>query len=276
MEMGRLQDRTALITGGTTGLGLAIAERYLLEGARVVITGRDAAIGDAAQRRLRDGGEAWFVAADAANAVEVRRSVERAVELLGGLDVLINNAGIGVAATVLDTPVEDFDRVMGVNVRGPYLYAREAFESLRERGGCMIHMSSDAGVLGEHAVGVYSISKAAVTMLSNMLALECAPHGVRSNAICPGDIEPGMRYMAPPGREDGQEDPAEWFVPPVGRIGRAADVAGAAVYLAGADATFVNGITLLVDGGMRAGYRAGRHRSTTEDGRRSEAPGAHG
>ena len=274
--MGRLQDRTALITGGTTGLGLAIAERYLLEGARVVITGRDAAIGDGAQRRLRDRGAAWFVAADAADPADVRGSVHRAVEMLGGLDVLVNNAGIGVAATVLETPVEDFDKVMGVNVRGPFLYAREAFGSLRERGGCMIHMSSDAGVLGEHTVGVYSISKAAVSMLSNMLALECAPHGVRSNAICPGDIEPGMRHMAPPGRDDGQEDPAEWLIPPVGRIGRAGDGAGAAVYLAGPDASFVNGITLLVDGGMRAGYRAGR-RPPAADGRvRSGAPEAHG
>jgi NAD(P)-dependent dehydrogenase (short-subunit alcohol dehydrogenase family) len=274
--MGRLQDRTALITGGTTGLGLAIAERYLLEGARVVITGRDASIGDAAQRRLRDGGEAWFVAADAAKAADVRSSVERALDVLGGLDVLVNNAGIGVTATVLDTPVEDFDRVMGVNVRGPFLYAREAFASLRERGGCMIHVSSDAGVLGEHTIGVYSISKAAVTMLSNMLALECAPHGVRSNAICPGDIEPGMRHMAAPGREDGQEDSAQWFVPPVGRIGRADDVAGAAVYLAGPDATFVNGIALLVDGGMRAGYRAGRHPSAAGEGDASGSPEAHG
>lgn len=274
--MGRLQDKTALITGGTTGLGLAIAERYLLEGARVVITGRDAAIGDAAQRRLRDRGEAWFLAADAASADDVRGSVDRAVEVLGGIDVLVNNAGIGVAATVLDTPVEDFDKVMGVNVRGPFLYAREAFESLRERGGCMIHMSSDAGVLGEHTVGVYSISKAAVTMLSNMLALECAPHGVRSNAICPGDIEPGMRHMAPPGGEDGQEDPGDWLLPPVGRIGRADDVAGAAVYLAGPDATFVNGITLLIDGGMRAGYRAGRHPPSVDGRAPAGAPEARG
>lgn len=274
--MGRLKDRTALITGGTTGLGLAIAERYVLEGARVVITGRDAALGDAAQRRLRHGGQAWFVAADAANADDVRSSVLRAVEVLGGLDVLVNNAGIGVAATVLDTPVEDFDRVMGVNVRGPYLYAREAFESLRERGGCMIHISSDAGVLGEHSVGVYSISKAAVTMLSNMLALECAPHGVRSNAICPGDIEPGMRHMASPGQEYGQEDSGHWLLPPVGRIGRAGDVAGAAVYLAGPDATFVNGIALLVDGGMRAGYRAGRPPPPADGRDPSGTPEAHG
>jgi NAD(P)-dependent dehydrogenase (short-subunit alcohol dehydrogenase family) len=85
-----------------------------------------------------------------------------------------------------------------------------------------------------------------------------------------------MRHMASPGQEDGQEDPAAWFVPPVGRIGRAADVAGAAVYLAGPDATFVNGIALLVDGGMRAGYRAGRDPAPTDEGRSSEAPEAHG
>lgn len=274
---GRLERTRALVTGGTTGLGWGIAERFLDESARVVITGRDAELGERAEAGLRRRGDVCFVRADAAAEEDVIRSVHAAVERLGGLDVLVNNAGIGVAATLLETPVEDFDSVMAVNLRGPFLYAKAAFGHLRESGGCMIHMSSDAGVLGEQQVGAYSVSKAALTMLSNMLALECAPHGVRSNVICPGDIEPGMRHMAPPGERDGQEDPGTWLVPPVGRIGRASDVAAAAVYLASDDATFVNGIALLVDGGMRAGYRAGRQQSQPpESPEQREAPPASG
>jgi len=257
-QMERLDGKAALVTGGTTGLGREISGRFLEEGAAVVITGRDEELGAKAEEGLREHGAAHFVHADAASADDVAASVGRAAELLGGLDVLVNNAGIGVAATTLETPLEDFDKVMAVNVRGYLAYAQQVFPHLRERRGAIIHISSDVAVFGDAAIGVYSVSKAAVNMLSNVLALECGPHGVRSNAICPGDIEPGMRHMSPPGEDVGREDPAGWSIPPVGRIGRASDVAAAAVFLASDDASFCNGIALVVDGGMRAGYRAGR------------------
>ncbi len=254
-----LERKSALVTGGTTGLGRAIAERFLGAGARAVITGRDANIGGEAEAELREHGEVHFVRADAADEAAITASVDRTIELLGGLDVLVNNAGIGVISTILETPATDFDRVMAVNLRGYYLYAKAAFPHLRERGGCMIHVSSDAGVLGEVDIGVYSVSKAAVIMLSNMLALECGRAGVRSNCICPGDIIPGMRHMAPPGEEGRQEDdPAEWNLPPIGRLGQARDVAEAALFLASDASSFCNGANLLVDGGMRAGYNADR------------------
>jgi len=252
-----LEGGAALVTGGTTGIGYAIVEAFLREGARVVLTGRDADLGEQAEKRLRVHGDARFLKADAADPDEVTNSVEKAVRLLGGLDVLVNNAGIGVQATAMQTPVEDFDRVMAVNLRGPFLYARACLPHLEERGGNMIHISSDAGVLGEVEIGIYSVSKAALNMLSNVLAIECAPRGVRSNAIAPGDTAPGMRHMGPPGDPDGVEDPSAWLLPPVGRRGRGHDVAEAAVYLASDRATFVNGVVLLVDGGMRAGFGTG-------------------
>jgi NAD(P)-dependent dehydrogenase (short-subunit alcohol dehydrogenase family) len=121
----------------------------------------------------------------------------------------------------------------------------------------MIHIGSDAGELGEVDIGVYSVSKAALHMLGKMLAVEGGRRGVRSNTIAPGDTEPGMRHMVTPGtsgRTD--DDPAGWLVPPVGRLGRADDVAQAAVYLATDRAAFVNGVVLLVDGGARAGLGA--------------------
>src|SRR5262249_16679746 len=119
-----LEGKAALITGGTTGIGFAIAQAFLREGARVVITGRDGDLGEQAEKHLRVHGDARFLAADASDPGQVTGSVEKAVRLLGGVEVLVNNAGIGVQATAMETPLEDFDRVMGVNVRGAFMYAQ--------------------------------------------------------------------------------------------------------------------------------------------------------
>ncbi|MEX0985505.1 MAG: glucose 1-dehydrogenase [Actinomycetota bacterium] len=250
--MGDLDGKAALITGGTTGLGLAIARRFVQEGARVVITGRDETLGAAADVAL---GTPAFVRADAADPAQVRASVDETIERLGRLDVLVNNAGVGAVAGALDTPLATYDAIMDVNVRGAFVYAQACFAHLEATGGCMLHVSSDAGVAGEEEIAIYSVSKAALIMLSNMLAVEGGRRGVRSNAICPGDTEPGMRHMAVPGQEERPDDVSAWPVPPLGRLGRAGDVAEAAVWLASERASFVNGVALLVDGGMRAGIR---------------------
>jgi NAD(P)-dependent dehydrogenase (short-subunit alcohol dehydrogenase family) len=253
--MGELDGKGVLVTGGTTGLGLAMARRFLLEGASVVITGRNAELGRTAEGDLGAIGRARFLRADAGDPTQVRESVKKAVAFLGDLDVLVNNAGVGVVAGALETPLEDFDLVMDVNVRGAFGYAGACFPHLEARRGCMLHVSSDAGVTGEAEIAVYSVSKAALIMLSNMLAIEGGRRGVRSNAICPGDTEPGMLHMVEPGADERPDDPADWPRPPVGRLGRAEDVADAALFLVSERAAFVNGVALLVDGGMRAGAR---------------------
>jgi NAD(P)-dependent dehydrogenase (short-subunit alcohol dehydrogenase family) len=260
--MGLLQHKRALVTGGTSGLGLAIAGRFLDEGARVTITGRDHDLGERAARTL--GPQARFFAADAADPDAVASSVSAAADLLGGLDVLVNNAGAGVTARLIDTPLADYDQVMDVNVRGYLLYAQHAYPHLARCRGCMIHIASDAGVWGEQATGLYSVTKAAVVMLGKMLALDGGPDGVRSNVLCPGDIWPGMRHMAPPGERDRDESGGDWPVPPIGRIGEARDVAAAAVFYASAEAEFITGTTLLVDGGMTAGYQQRERGQQTE------------
>jgi len=175
--MGNLTGKRALITGGTTGLGLAIAERFLAEGARVVITGRDRELGRSAEEALGHG--VRFTAADAADPDRVAWSVDTAAEHLGGLDVLVNNAGVGVTARLIDTTQADYDRVMNVNVRGYLLYAQNAYPHLARSKGCMIHIASDAGIWGEQSIGLYSVSKAAVVMLGKILALDGGRDGER-------------------------------------------------------------------------------------------------
>jgi NAD(P)-dependent dehydrogenase (short-subunit alcohol dehydrogenase family) len=259
--MGRLEGKGALITGGTSGLGLAIARRYVEEGAGVVFTGRNGAAGRRIEQELGELGRAWFVEADATDAVSVDRSVAAAVERIGSLDVLINNAGVALMASSVDTPIDDYDHVMDTNVRGYFLYARACYPHLKQRHGCMIHVASDAGLRGEQALAIYSVSKAAVIMLSKMLALDGGPDRVRSNCICPTSLLPGMRHMGPPGDPQRGDEPTTWLVPPFGRLGKVEDVTGAAVFFATEDAAFCSGSVLLVDGGMQAGLR-------------SDAPGA--
>jgi NAD(P)-dependent dehydrogenase (short-subunit alcohol dehydrogenase family) len=269
--MGLLEARCALITGGSTGLGFSIAERFLREGARVVITGRDPDLGLRAEQALGPG--ALFLAADAADPEAVAVSVRAAADHLGGLDVLVNNVGIGVTARLIDTPLADYDRVMAINVRSYVLYAQNAYPYLASRRGCMIHIASDAGVWGEQAIGLYSVTKAAVVMLGKMLALDGGPDGVRSNVLCPGDTWPGMRHMAPPGEDDTPESTDDWLVPPIGRIGEGRDIAAAAVFYASQESEFITGTTLLVDGGMTAGYLQ-RERQGTQSGTAPTEPAA--
>jgi len=252
--MATLEGRAALVTGGTSGIGLAIAERLARDGARVVVTGRDEQRGRAAAARLGEAGR--FVAADAADAGAVERSVASALEAMGRLDVLVNNAGIALTERLVDTPVGEFDRLMAANVRGCFLYARACMPALTETRGSMVHIGSDAGLRGEQPIGAYSVTKAAVVMLSKMLALDGAPAGVRSNCVCPGATTPGMLHSGPASDPERGEDASAWPPAPLGRVGTADDVAAAVAFLAGDEAAFVSGAVLLVDGANGAGLVA--------------------
>jgi NAD(P)-dependent dehydrogenase (short-subunit alcohol dehydrogenase family) len=253
-RMGRLDGKRALVTGGSSGIGAAIVRRFRAEGAAVVLTGRD----PARCRAVAEAAGAGHVLADARSDADTRRAVGAAVERMGGLDVLVLNAGTGLVAPLADTPIAEFERIMDVNVTGYLRYAQTAMPHLAASGaGSIVHVASDAGVIGEDEIGAYSVSKAAVIMLAKMLAVDGGPRGVRSNAVCPGDIAPGMREMRAPGEPERADDPGSWPRPPIGRVGRAEDVAGVAAFLASDDAAFCTGSVVLVDGGMRAGMRAG-------------------
>jgi NAD(P)-dependent dehydrogenase (short-subunit alcohol dehydrogenase family) len=249
---GSLDGLRALVTGGTSGIGAALVDRLVADGARVAFTGRDQERGDAVSERSG----AAFVQADALDEEAVARSVDNAAESLGGLDALVCAAGVIAFESIVDTTLEDWQILLDVNLTAPYLYSVRCLPLLREAGGgSIVHVSSDAGVWGEQEIGVYSVTKAALITLVQMLAVEAGPSGIRVNAVCPGDILPGMATTTR-GRDRPAEDTSDWRTPPLGRIGEATDVAGVVSFLLGPDSSFVNGTAILVDGGMRASYRA--------------------
>ena len=249
--MGGLDGIRALVTGGTSGIGAAIVERLRDDGAAVVLTGRDAQRGAEIARRT---GSA-FVQADVRDRDAVDSSVREAVETLGGLDAVVLNAGVLHEAPLSETPDEAWDTVLETNLLGPYRYAVACLPELRRAGGgSIVVISSDAGVWPETAIGAYSVSKRALNWLTQMLAVEAGPSGIRVNAVCPGDTAPGMVT-----RVDGRATPTDvstWLTPPIGRIGTAEDMAAAVAFFVSPDGSFCNGSILLVDGGMRASVRS--------------------
>jgi NAD(P)-dependent dehydrogenase (short-subunit alcohol dehydrogenase family) len=261
--MGRLRGIRALVTGGTSGIGAAIVDRFRADGAAVVFTGRDETRGQ--EVAARSG--ASFVRADVRDADEVQASVRKAVDQLGGLDALVVNAGVLHDAPLSETSDEAWDAIIETNLLGPSLYVVASLPELRAAGGGSITMiSSDAGVWGETTIGAYSVSKRALNMLVQVLAVEAGPSGIRVNAVCPGDTAPGMATHVAGRTEPG--DTSGWALPPLGRVATGADVAAAVVFFASPDAAFSNGSILLVDGGMRASLRAS---AVASDSKRTQA-----
>jgi NAD(P)-dependent dehydrogenase (short-subunit alcohol dehydrogenase family) len=241
-----------LITGGTSGIGRACVERLSAAGARVVFTGRDGRRGD----EVVAASGATFVQADARDEESIRRSVDIAADALGGLDGLVCAAGVTIDAGLSDTSLADWRALMDVNLTAPYLYSLACLPLLRQAGrGSIVHVASDAGVWGDARIGGYCVSKAALITLAQMLAIEAGPYGITVNAVCPGGVGHVMASTTR-GRDERRSDPSTWLVPPVGRFQSPEEVAGVVAFLLGPDARYVNGAALLVDGGIRAGYRA--------------------
>ena len=249
--MRALEKVRALVTGGTSGIGVAIVERLRAEGSAVVLTGRDRARGEAIAARTGS----TFIQADTRDPDAVRRLVSEAVAILGGLDAAVLNAGVIHDAQLAETSDEAWDAVIETNLIGPYLYAVACLPELRAAGGgSIVAISSDAGVWPETAIGAYSVSKRALIWLAQMLAVEAGPHGIRVNVVAPGDTAPGMKTRVE-GRDE-VRDVSGWLLPPAGRIGTGEDVAAAVAFFLSPDSSFTNGSVLLVDGGMRASLRS--------------------
>jgi NAD(P)-dependent dehydrogenase (short-subunit alcohol dehydrogenase family) len=248
-----LRGRAALVTGGTSGIGRASVERLAAEGMTVVFTGRNAERG----RAVADATGAVFVRCDARDRAASDATVAEAAQLGGGrIDVLLANAGILMAGPIEQTPEAAFRELVEVNLTSLVRTSRAVFGVMRAQGGgSMIHLASDTGVRGIHFIAAYSVTKAGVVAASELFAAEGAPHGVRANALCPGDVVPGVQ-ATPVGFEHHAEDPSGWVLPPSGRFATAEDVAGLVAWLASDESAHMSGATLRMDGAAGAAMRA--------------------
>lgn len=244
----RLQGKTALITGGTSGIGRAIADAFTREGARVVITGRDAARGQAAVREITmAGGTATFIQSDVSSLDDVRDLAREAVEVLGQIDILVNNAGIYRFAPAAQTDEANFDAMMAINVKGPFFLTAALAPGMMERGsGKIINITTMVAYFGLPGAAAYGASKAAVDLLTKAWAAEYGPRGVNVNAISPGPVRTeGAVLLGDVPEQLAAQSPA-------GRTADPREIAALAVYLASDDAAYVHGATIPVDGGRTA------------------------
>ncbi len=244
-----LEGRTALVTGGTSGIGKACVARLRDEGMTVAFTGRDRERGD----EVAAATGAAFLACDHRNRAASDRAVEDALALGDGrVDVLVANAGILFQGSIEATPDPAFLELVEVNLTALFRVSRACFGPMVAGGrGSMIHVASDTGIRGIHALAAYSVTKAGAVAVSELFAAEGAPHGVRANAVCPGDVVPGVQ-ATPEGHADHAENPEGWVVPPSGRFGTGEDVAALVAWLASDESSHMTGATLRIDGAAGA------------------------
>ena len=250
-----LAGRRVLISGGSSGIGLAAARRFLAEGSRVFIAGLDAGEVDEAVAGLRPAGEIAGLAGDIAVEADVTRVTEAARDSLGGLDILINNAGTARRSAFLDITPADWDRIIAVNLRGMFLVAQAVSRLLKAQGtgGAIVNMCSTNGIAGEEDYAHYNASKGGVLLLTKTMAVELGCYGIRVNALCPGYIRTPLNAAIAAGI-GGDEFEAAYASEriPLGRVGRAEEVAAAYAFLASDDASFIHGAGLVIDGGQLA------------------------
>lgn len=254
MTTPELQGKVALVTGGTSGIGRETAIRFAHAGAKVVVAGRRETEGEQTVEMIHSaGGTAFFVKADVSHASDVEGLVQRTVEKFGSLDVAFNNAGTeGVWVPIVKQSEDDWDRTMNVNLKGVWLCLKYEIRQMMQQGsgGAIVNMGSVMGLIGSAGAAAYSASKHGVMGLTKAAALETARHRIRINAVCAAAVETPMadRIFGAPA--------VHKYVlgcHPLGRFGRASEVAEAVVWICSDRASFMTGQSLVLDGGFTAG-----------------------
>ncbi len=242
-----LQGKKALVTGGSRGIGAAIAKRLAAEGAAVAITyaGNRGAAEATVSAIEAGGGTAFAFQADAADPGSQRAGVDRAAAALGGIDILVHNAGVAEFSTVAEDTDETYERQFAVNVKGLHVGTRAALPHLND-GGRIVLIGSISGEMAFPATTVYSATKAAVAALARGWAKDLAPRGILVNTVQPGPIDTDMNPA------DSEFAGQLLQAIPLGRYGRVEEIAGAVAFLAGPDASYITGTTLNIDGGATA------------------------
>lgn len=250
-----LENKTAIVTGGAKGIGLACARHFLSKGAKVVIADNNEKVGNEAEEDLKSLGDVRFVQTDVGDRLSVRNLMAATLDVYNSVDVLINNAGIIHADDFLDISEEDFDKVLQVNLKGVFLCgqaaARQMVDQVKEGDapGSIINMSSINAQVAIPSQVPYSVSKGGVQQLTKVMALSLATHGIRVNAIGPGSINTDILAAV-------NDDPAAknriLSRTPMGRIGQPSEIASIAAFLASDEASYITGHTIYADGGRLA------------------------
>ncbi len=250
----KLKGRRALVTGGASGIGLAITEQFVAEGACVVIA--DLSEPQSAAVAAKSGGKIGKTVGDVSRLEDAERMVREAVAFLGGLDLLVNNAGIETIGSVTTAKDDEWERQIAINLNGVYRVSRFAVpEIIRAGGGAVINLGSIGGLAAVKEYSAYGAAKAGVVQLTRSMAADFAEHGIRVNCICPGPIQTPMleracRRLGGDNAEAIKKLYADATI--MKRVGRPEEIASVAVFLASDDSSYVTGVTLPVDGGFTA------------------------
>lgn len=252
----KLDGKAALITGAGSGIGRASALLFAREGSRVAVVDIDEAAALATTEAIRAaGGAAIAIAGDVSLSRDAQRMAEETVAAIGAVDVLFNNAGIFRHGTVVDTDEEEWDRVLGVNLKGVFLVSKYTLpHMIASGGGAVINTASTAGLTAFAHQAAYDASKGGVVLLTKQMAIDYAPHRIRVNCLIPGLVDTAqsrgaIAALGDPGR--GEELWAK-ITGPLGRVGTAEELARAALFLACDDSSYMTGASLVVDGGLTA------------------------
>ena len=257
----RMQGKVVLVTGAASGIGRGCAERLAAEGAAVVATDVDAALGEETVARIRaGGGKAQFLVHDVTDEGAWENTVQETLNACGGLDVLVNNAGIAMAVTLLDMSLEDWRRQQAVNLDGVFLGIKHCVPAMRERGGAIVNISSVAGIKGSPRLAGYCATKGGVRLLTKAAAREFAAEGinVRVNSVHPGVIATPIWHKVTPDAiqmpGSNQVDMAEvaQLQVPTGVLGQPLDIANGVLFLASDESSYINGTELVIDAGLSA------------------------